>query len=223
MINEIADICHKFCFWLLAPCARFFWRRAYLLRNEQEEIVWPSQGRLLLLQCPQDVQRVHDLHRYCLQGAGHSHISLEAQCKERRTPPSCKYKSLQWGWVERGCLEALRGRAEAWNSQYWCSWCPTFAVRPTKQCRTPTTSVPNSLLWKAKGTAGMGKHVYYCLGLNQFCVGLLKERKDRFELLADFGITCCCFYYIPKSLRKIEDRKSIDFRERVDKVSWVLH
>jgi hypothetical protein len=24
-------------------------------------------------------------------------------------------------------------------------------------------------------------------------------------------------------LRKIEDRKSIDFRERVDKVSWVLH
>jgi hypothetical protein len=27
-----------------------------------------------------------------------------------------------------------------------CSWCPTFRVRPTKRCMTPTTLVPQLLL-----------------------------------------------------------------------------
>ncbi len=79
------------------------------------------------------------------------------------------------------------------------------------------------LLWKAKGMTGMGKHVNYCMKLNQFCIGIIKARPAKFELLSfEFGMTSCCFYYVPTVLRAIADRKSSEFRTRISKASWTL-
>jgi len=64
------------------------------------------------------------------------------------------------------------------------------------------------LMWRAKGTIGLGEQMDRMMQLTRYQVEKMKQEKDRFYLLDD-DPQCVnvCFWYIPERLRKSEHTK----------------
>ncbi|XP_078520065.1 acidic amino acid decarboxylase GADL1 [Lissotriton helveticus] len=87
------------------------------------------------------------------------------------------------------------------------------------QCSRRADAFKFWLTWKAIGTAGLEERVNRALALSRYLVGEIKKREG-FQLLMEPEYSNICFWYIPPSLRKME--QGPEFWEKLHQVAPVI-
>ncbi|KAG2458300.1 DCE2 decarboxylase, partial [Polypterus senegalus] len=75
------------------------------------------------------------------------------------------------------------------------------------------------LMWRAKGTIGFEAQIDKCLELSEYLYNKIKNREG-YEMIFDGKHTNVCFWYIPPSLRYVEDKD--ERMKRLHKVAPVI-
>ncbi|XP_014793146.1 PREDICTED: acidic amino acid decarboxylase GADL1 [Calidris pugnax] len=87
------------------------------------------------------------------------------------------------------------------------------------QCSRRPDAFKFWLMWKALGTTGLEERVNRALALARYLVEEIKKR-DGFQLLLEPEYANVCFWYIPPSLRKMEDGP--EFWQKLHQVAPII-
>ncbi|CAB3379000.1 Hypothetical predicted protein [Cloeon dipterum] len=75
------------------------------------------------------------------------------------------------------------------------------------------------LMWKGKGSLGLGKHVDAIMELSRFLIEELKKRADRFKLVLETpNFVNVSFWYLPQSIRNLDPSTQI-YRNKLQSVA----